>query len=1242
MSFQTPNSASLRLRHIFALSAWTALLPIAIGICLPAPALAQLQVTLNKSDGNYATGEQVVFQITSTQAGAATYSIGWDTRSPNLVTGSLQLAAGQTVNVAHTAAEPGFLLFSILQNGQFASAGAAVDARSIAPLETAPGDFDAFWAAQKNALAAIPLDPQLELQSAGGNSSTWQFSLAIVDGRRVHGYISVPIGAGPFPAVVVLPAYGDGANVAAPEPLMAEFGGVIAVSMSLHNAPPDEVDPNAYQPDDIADKSGIYYRYGILGAIRILDYLHSRSDFDGEHIGLTGVSQGGGLAILTAGIDERVDLIVASNPALCEHTGLKYNKASGFPYYVQRSRFTVGTPQHEAATVAASKYYDAVHAASRFRGVAWLHTGYRDDISPPATTMAAWNQLRCQKILTHLPLTGHSHPGDYWDGRFDLFRRHFPVQPSVPNATTTGYSTDAGGEQTLAFGTSANLSGSIFHNNQAISNLQVSWRMVAGPGNVNFSNPASYQTGASFPVPGEYWLEFSALDKTLLPSENKFFELADFVKITLQDPNPGNDPPTVTLSVQTLHSNGSVTVRAAFSEPVTGLTAGDFTVSNGTAMVATGSGATWFIFVQPNNAGTPTVQLSAGGAFDAGGAGNLASNLLELPFTPSGCNNVTFGGEISGDQTECEPFSAQPIASVTDASGGTGSIIYSWQQTFDLQNPAWTDIPGANSSNFDPGNITQTTWFHRSARRSGCSNAGTFSNPVAKKVTTAGNFLAADPAAYCQASGSQPWWEWIEKVELGNRSFPSYKEQYGDFSDFNFSSAPGDLVPLALTPGFGFFNTEVSWRIWADFNFDGDFDDAGELLFSKKSNALTFGQIQIPASASTGATRLRVAMKAGGYPNPCGQFLRGEVEDYTLLIAPTPPPSYCEAKGEQPWWEWIANVDFAGLQSASFKEGYANFTERLAVFEKGETYQLFVTAGRDGVTDDPIHFAAWLDLNADGDFEDPGEQVLTRVDSALVGELVHIPQAASSGMTRLRVAVSRDGAPSPCQTFSLGEVEDYTVVITGCDDGNRLSAVLDFFATLHTGNVETSWVTNTDFKNAVFVVERSADGVNFEAISFSEPVTEGYFPNLYRWLDEQPLPGTSHYRLRQVHQNGSFKLSEVRTVTFDFDPSKLHVFPNPVSGDELMVRMASFAGHPVKLLIVNEMGVAVREVFLEEATASVYRMELSGLRDGMYFLWAMPEGRRAMGWRFVVNWLLRICLKTTRGGWYKPPAPCIL
>ena len=76
---------------------------------------------------------------------------------------------------------------------------------------------------------------------------------------------------------------------------------------------------------------------------------------------------------------------------------------------------------------------------------------------------------------------------------------------------------------------------------------------------------------------------------------------------------------------------------------------------------------------------------------------------------------------------------------------------------------------------------------------------------------------------------------------------------------------------------------------------------------------------------------------------------------------------------------------------------------------------------------------AWIDFNQDSDWKDAGEQVLR--DAAFIdGSNVltfAVPAAAKPGQTYARFRLSRDGGLAPDGPATSGEVEDYTVEITG-------------------------------------------------------------------------------------------------------------------------------------------------------------------------------------------------------------------
>jgi len=105
---------------------------------------------------------------------------------------------------------------------------------------------------------------------------------------------------------------------------------------------------------------------------------------------------------------------------------------------------------------------------------------------------------------------------------------------------------------------------------------------------------------------------------------------------------------------------------------------------------------------------------------------------------------------------------------------------------------------------------------------------------------------------------------------------------YSDFTGLSAGLSPGNSYNINLTPGYSNKAQREFWRIWIDFNGDGDFEDADEQVFvANNKKGQVSGSISIPSYAS-GQTRMRITMKNGSSPSPCESFGGGEVEDYTV------------------------------------------------------------------------------------------------------------------------------------------------------------------------------------------------------------------------------------------------------------------------------------------------------------------------------------------------------------------------
>lgn len=156
----------------------------------------------------------------------------------------------------------------------------------------------------------------------------------------------------------------------------------------------------------------------------------------------------------------------------------------------------------------------------------------------------------------------------------------------------------------------------------------------------------------------------------------------------------------------------------------------------------------------------------------------------------------------------------------------------------------------------------------------------------------------------------------------------------------------------------------------------------------------------------------------------------GYSEPYTFTTIPV--KSYCTSYGSNSTYEFINRVAVGnkGYTSGN-NNGYGNFINLIGNLKTNTQYTLQLTAGFTG-TSYPEGWAAYIDYNRNGIFD--GNEFLGTVTSNGISPAnlnFTVPGTAMPGITRLRIQMSYGGVPlnNPCDVFSFGEVEDYSVNI---------------------------------------------------------------------------------------------------------------------------------------------------------------------------------------------------------------------
>jgi len=136
----------------------------------------------------------------------------------------------------------------------------------------------------------------------------------------------------------------------------------------------------------------------------------------------------------------------------------------------------------------------------------------------------------------------------------------------------------------------------------------------------------------------------------------------------------------------------------------------------------------------------------------------------------------------------------------------------------------------------------------------------------------------------------------------------------------------------------------------------------------------------------------------------------------------------------------------------------------------------------------------------------------------------------------------------------------YSGVVVNCVNGSVLPVELsNWNAVVTQSEVQLSWTTQSERDNAYFVVERSENGGNFEAIAMVKGDLNSTTALDYQITDYTPLKGTSYYRLKQMDVNGTETISGLVSVEFNPKALQLQLYPNPASG-QVHVRLPELTG----------------------------------------------------------------------------------
>ncbi len=184
------------------------------------------------------------------------------------------------------------------------------------------------------------------------------------------------------------------------------------------------------------------------------------------------------------------------------------------------------------------------------------------------------------------------------------------------------------------------------------------------------------------------------------------------------------------------------------------------------------------------------------------------------------------------------------------------------------------------------------------------------------------------------------------------------------------------------------------------------------------------------ASTTFNATGLTAAT---AYEWQVGTVCSGSSSSYTASVNfTTSSISYCTSRGNNTTYEYINKVTLGSINNTSGNNsGYGNYTAQSTNLAGGTSNTIGLTPGF-ASSSYREYWNVWIDYNHNGVFTDAGERVAQGNSTAALNLSFTVPTTALNGSTRMRIQMQYNAyASTSCTTYTYGEVEDYSVNVTG-------------------------------------------------------------------------------------------------------------------------------------------------------------------------------------------------------------------
>jgi hypothetical protein len=225
-----------------------------------------------------------------------------------------------------------------------------------------------------------------------------------------------------------------------------------------------------------------------------------------------------------------------------------------------------------------------------------------------------------------------------------------------------------------------------------------------------------------------------------------------------------------------------------------------------------------------------------------------------------------------------------------------------------------------------------------------------------------------------------------------------------------------------------------------------------------------------------------------------------------------------------------------------------------------------------------------------GSFQPNGEPLYDGTQSNWVQEEMDLT-GLNSAQNKFKFELKTDGSVTADGWY----VDDIVVFTYGLVPVELSS----FTATVGKNAVTLNWVTSSELNNMGFEIERKylSNNSGWQKIGFVEGSGNSTTTKNYSFVDENPLGGTILYRLKQIDFDGSFKIYNSISVSYEgvIKYALEQNYPNPFN-PSTVIKYSIPVSAPVKLTVYNMLGSEVVTLVDEFKEAGTYSVEFSSAK----------------------------------------------